>query len=364
LPDWGSDCLACGLGTACHGLTKGLDEIDVEVSFVLPQSVPLDTSSHVAIRCPDSLAFLNNVETPANPVTPSTPAMPAKPVKPTGRAGKNTPAKKARTVKIDEEVFRHVSIHTLPALVQAYGTGKTFRQELTSLMAKARMGELTEELSKIVAQAAQFIDDNDCDSDIDASGEESNPARKALDPNEFKSDSDHYDGDLIGQIHRYARLAVELSQQEDFDVIHAHDWMTFPAGQAVAAQSGKPLVVQVHSTEFDRSGENVNQLVYDIERAGMHAATRVICVSYLTRSIAISRYGLDPAKADVVYNAVDLELNQQQMKPITHKEKIVLFLGRVTMQKGPEYFLQAARMVVDKFPNVRFVMAGSGDMVR
>ncbi|MCD6394795.1 MAG: glycosyltransferase family 4 protein, partial [Planctomycetes bacterium] len=174
----------------------------------------------------------------------------------------------------------------------------------------------------------------------------------------------HYSGDLISQVHRYARLAVEIAEREEFDVIHAHDWMTFPAGLAVAAATRRPLVVHVHSTEFDRSGENVNQQIYDIERAGMHGAARVICVSHLTRRIVNSRYGVPNERIDVVYNAVDLPNNSYlEMKPIRQDEKIVLFLGRVTMQKGPEYFLRAARKVVDKMKNVRFVMAGSGDLI-
>src|ERR1035437_4468476 len=140
--------------------------------------------------------------------------------------------------------------------------------------------------------------------------------------------------------------------------------MTFPAGLATASATGKPLVVHVHSTEFDRSGENVNQVVYDIERAGMHGADRIICVSYFTRNIVIARYGVPAEKVEVVHNAVELpEEEEWQITPIGRDEKIVLFLGRVTMQKGPEYFLRAARKVVDVFPNVRFIMAGSGDMI-
>jgi len=140
--------------------------------------------------------------------------------------------------------------------------------------------------------------------------------------------------------------------------------MTYKAGLAVAAATGKPLVVHVHSTEFDRSGENVNQVVYDIEHAGMHGADRVVCVSHLTQTICEKRYGVSADKCTVVYNAVELpDSGQWELSPIRREEKIVLFLGRVTFQKGPEYFLQAAQKVVEHYPNVRFVMAGSGDMI-
>jgi glycogen synthase len=142
--------------------------------------------------------------------------------------------------------------------------------------------------------------------------------------------------------------------------------MTFPAGLAVAALKGAPLVVHVHSTEFDRSGQNINQRIYDIERRGMHGAIKVIAVSHLTRNICAHHYGVDPAKIEVVYNAIDLNgSNFDEEKYKIHKdEKIVLFLGRITLQKGPEYFLAAAKKVLEVIDNVKFVMAGSGDMIR
>jgi glycosyltransferase involved in cell wall biosynthesis len=183
----------------------------------------------------------------------------------------------------------------------------------------------------------------------------------------MEQEAANYGGDMYTEIHRYAASAVQLATEEDFDVIHAHDWMTFPAGIAVAAVTGKPLVIHIHSTEFDRSGEHVNQIIYDIERKGMHAADKVIAVSYLTRNIIISRYGVAGEKVEVIYNGVDHNgdsiVNTNGKVGINKGEKIVLFLGRITMQKGPEYFLQAAKMVLDVMDNVKFVMAGSGDMM-
>jgi glycogen synthase len=175
-----------------------------------------------------------------------------------------------------------------------------------------------------------------------------------------------YAGDMYTEVHRYAALALELASKEDFDIVHAHDWMTYPAGIAIARTSGRPLVVHVHSTEFDRSGENVNQMIYDIERAGMHAASRVITVSNFTRNIVINRYGVSPEKVEVVYNGVERNGgNGKKLNEIGIKkgEKIVLFLGRITMQKGPEYFLQAAKKVLEVTDDVKFVMAGSGDLM-
>jgi glycosyltransferase involved in cell wall biosynthesis len=170
---------------------------------------------------------------------------------------------------------------------------------------------------------------------------------------------------MFAEVHRYANAAVKLAMEEDFDVVHAHDWMTYPAGIAVAAVTGRPLVVHVHSTEFDRSGEHVNQMIYDIERRGMHAAAKVIAVSHLTRNIILSRYGVMGDKVEVIYNGVERNGDSRLMprSGISSDEKIVLFLGRITMQKGPEYFLMAAKKVLEEMDNVKFVMAGSGDMM-
>jgi len=174
-----------------------------------------------------------------------------------------------------------------------------------------------------------------------------------------------YSGDLFAEVQRYASLAAEIARQETFDVVHAHDWMTFPAGLAVSGIKGVPLIVHVHSTEFDRSGVNIDQRIYDIERRGMHGAIKVIAVSYLTKNQITHQFGIDPGKVEVVYNAIETSGDFDQEKfNITKDEKIVLFLGRITMQKGPEYFLAAAKKVLELMDNVKFVMAGSGDMIR
>ncbi|MDR1951386.1 MAG: glycosyltransferase family 4 protein, partial [Bacteroidales bacterium] len=176
--------------------------------------------------------------------------------------------------------------------------------------------------------------------------------------------SGKYQSNLMEEVKQYAMVASTIAEQHDYDLIHAHDWLCYEAGIAAKAASGKPLVIHVHATEFDRSGENVNQVVYDIERRGMHAADKVMTVSNLTRQIVIERYGVDPSKVFTVYNAVEPIENKKQIVVEKHfKEKIVTFLGRVTFQKGPEYFVEAAHRVLQKDDNVRFVMAGSGDML-
>lgn len=175
--------------------------------------------------------------------------------------------------------------------------------------------------------------------------------------------SGKYGKNLMEEVAQYALVASSIATSYDFDVIHAHDWLTYPAGISAKNISGKPLVIHVHATEFDRSGENVNQSVYDIERYGMEAADLVITVSNLTRQIVIDRYGIPEDKVVTVHNAVEPSDRPELEGVQKHvKEKIVTFLGRVTYQKGPDYFVEAAYKVLQKDPNVRFVMAGSGDL--
>ena len=177
--------------------------------------------------------------------------------------------------------------------------------------------------------------------------------------------SGKYGANLLEEVARYAMVAAQVAKdlEGQFDVIHAHDWLTYFAGIAAKRVSGKPLVVHMHATEFDRSGENINTQTYAIERAGMHAADRVIAVSNLTRNIVINRYGVPAERVVAVHNAVRFTDKGAPLPERGVKDKIVTFLGRITFQKGPDYFVEAAAKVLKRCPNVRFVMAGSGDMM-
>jgi glycogen(starch) synthase len=175
--------------------------------------------------------------------------------------------------------------------------------------------------------------------------------------------SGKYGANLMEEVARYAMVAGAIAQQHKFDVIHAHDWLTNLAGIAAKKVSGKPLVIHVHATEFDRTGENVNPEVFRLEQTGMREADKVITVSNLTRNIVINKYGIDPSKVITVHNAVDFSGRSDLEVQRGVKEKIVTFLGRITFQKGPEYFIEAANKVLKMYPNVRFVMAGSGDLM-
>ena len=173
-----------------------------------------------------------------------------------------------------------------------------------------------------------------------------------------------YGSRLLEEIRNYAVIGNIIAQENTFDVIHAHDWLTYPAGIAAKEASGKPLVIHVHATDFDRSGGSVNPVVYDIEKRGMEASDKIIAVSNLTRNTVIEKYGIPADKVVTVYNAVDpIKSEFNNFSPKGVDEKIVTFLGRISMQKGPEYFIEAAYKVLQKMDNVRFVMAGSGDMM-
>ena len=176
--------------------------------------------------------------------------------------------------------------------------------------------------------------------------------------------SGKYGPNLLEEIYNYSVVAEYIGREYEFDVIHAHDWLAYPAGIAAKRASGKPLVIHVHATDFDRSGGSVNPQVYSIEREGMETADQIITVSNLTRNVVIEKYGIDPSKITTVYNAV--EPVEQPVDGKTAKgfpDKIVTFLGRITMQKGPEYFIEAAYQVIRRTENVHFVMAGTGDMM-
>ena len=176
--------------------------------------------------------------------------------------------------------------------------------------------------------------------------------------------SGKYGANLLEEVSRYAQVGGTIAMQNEFDVIHAHDWLTYLAGIAAKELTGKPLVVHVHATSFDRGSDDmVDSRVYAIEKRGMEAADCVVTVSDLTRNIVINRYGIDPSKVVTVHNAVDFSGRDDIKVTRAVNDKIVTFLGRITFQKGPEYFIEAAAKVLKRTPNVRFVMAGSGDMM-
>lgn len=184
-------------------------------------------------------------------------------------------------------------------------------------------------------------------------GEDAPPSGSAL-----------YGPDLLVEVDRFAASAVERvrSAAIELDVIHAHDWTTFRAGLALRAATGRPFVAHVHITEFDKSGgQHADPTIYAIEREGLVAADCVVAVSRRIATTCVERYGVDPARIRVVYNGVEVGAAVPDPPPLPRP--LVLFLGRITLQKGPEYFLEAAKRVLEVEPRANFVMAGTGDLL-
>lgn len=169
---------------------------------------------------------------------------------------------------------------------------------------------------------------------------------------------------LLDEVYHYATVAAAISHQFDFDVIHAHDWLTYLAGIEAKKETGRPLVIHVHATEFDRAGaDNIDHRVFEIEKQGMKQADIIIAVSQWTKDIIVDKYDVDAGKVRVVHNGITTlpPLDPAFFPRVS--DKIVTFLGRVTYQKGPQYFIEAARKVLDYIPDAHFVMAGSGDLL-
>ncbi len=178
------------------------------------------------------------------------------------------------------------------------------------------------------------------------------------------SSKDIYGTDLYEEVYRYAAAASEIAEDAEYDVIHVHDWMTYQAGINAKKISGKPLVAHIHATEFDRTGGNPNQMISHLEFLGLNAADIVIANSNFTKKNVIRHYNIDPDKIEVVHWGIEPEnpyYGIDQRSPFSD-EKVVLFLGRITIQKGPDYFVEAAARILRYLPNTKFVVAGSGDM--
>jgi glycogen(starch) synthase len=337
-----------GLGVACFGLTKALDEQGHEVIFILPRPLRGGGPSHLHVLSPGSLrsATQDRVSTELD-----------------------EPQDSEALVDAHDEVaaaFTRATFHSVPAsFASPYPDGSSLPSGAGGSGAGA--GDIKGSGGGSRGGSS-------------GGGGGNSPHDPARRDQGGAHDSNHgsiqYGFDLVGDAERYARLVVSMTRRLRYDVIHAHDWLTFPAGMMLAQIARKPLIVQVHSTEFDRAGQQANARIVEVERAGMQAADRVLAVSQLTKSICVRRYGVPPNKIEVVYNGVETptqpaaqtrvaeeHIRASAASPATEKrERIVLFLGRITMQKGPEYFITAARRVLDVVPDVKFVLAGSGDM--
>ena len=352
-----------GLGTACYGLVKAMDRAGMRVSFVLPKSVPSSTvegADRVTLMSPAS-----DLGDPLPQFDPRHRSMHA-PKSTDGAAAGGTRQKPdveivKETVDRIRRVFENVDFVDLP--MQA-GSNYESQHPQNPLLRRLLEERFLDQRRLEILLRSGGLEDVEAETDMAAleSALPELPPQEAATMSARDAKSGDYGGDMIAQAQAYASFCLEVAKRTDFDVVHAHDWLTYPAGLAVSRFTGKPLVVHVHSTEFDRSGEHVNQAQYNIERRGMHGAMKVVAVSQLTKNTCVARYGVPESKVEVVYNGVELDPVQKGVPTIETRDKIVLYFGRITMQKGPEYFVHAAKRVLDVMDDVKFVVAGSGDL--
>lgn len=294
-----------GLGMACFGIVSGLTEKGVKVSLVLPKTfMELSTNN-------DQVNIFGCDLT--------------------------------KNVKIHEilhELSSQVSIHKIDALLHPYLNEESYQQALIQVakLKKVRQETVSE-----------------------------NKDKEKVEPEKARSLVGTYGPNLMDEVLRYSVLAGGMAATLPHDVIHAHDWLTVLAGVVAKRFSGKPLVFQIHALETDRSGENVNREIFNIEKYGMEKADKIIAVSNYTKNMIIKYYGIPGDKIAVVHNGIFAptpeEMIEQKIRK-RKKRKMVLFVGRVTHQKGPWFFIQTAKKVLETRPDVHFVVAGTGDQLR
>ena len=346
-----------GLATACAGLCEGLYRHGVEVTFVIPRAHG-DEDQRFArvIGCDEvevddewsdreSIAVRVRVRGTAREVVRGA----AREVVRVQRRGSvAAEPRERRSFVLPPADAPHPSAYETPAALEAW-----LASIAPSALEQSGVRTRVDHEFTVVRLPGE-------DSEVERL-EERELRRRARRTLEFTG---RYGSDLFGEVERFARCAAEIARREHFDLVHAHDWMTFPAGILAARESGRPLACHVHACEYDRSGDHPNTRIRDLEQLGLDHADRVVCVSHYTARQLARRYRVDESKLRVVHNAVNKGDQARTTGSQKHiPEPVVLFLGRVTYQKGPDYFLEAAARVVAVEPHVKFVMVGSGDML-
>jgi glycogen synthase len=317
-----------GLGTACYGLTHSLHQQGVHVLFVIPRLFGGETHEKVSLINASAVSTAPHKNTKKH--FSSTERFP-----------------ESITVKGNREASASFTTIPVASALSPYHSTH-FRQQSDSLLT----WNYTFPLSHEVQQGEQGVQ-------TELEQKEDNPEEKKT---TFRF-SGTYGPNLLEEVGRYADVAAQVASGTSFEVIHAHDWPTFPAGIAAKKISGKPLVIHIHATEFDRAGEHVDPSVCAIEYEGLKQADRIIAVSQWTRDVLVSRYKIQEDKIEVVHNGIIPEAKMLLPKSSPLGPHIITFMGRITYQKGPRYFVEAAKKVLEEFPDAHFVMAGSGDLL-
>ncbi len=291
-----------GLGTACFGLTKALSDLGVSIDFVVPRLFGDEPSSGANMTSASQI--VNSL-----------------------------------TRKEVEFLHDNVQLLEVDSAMLPYESEEAYSGRIKRSFNKIKRS------SNLLKQSFSETKSRDITSDF-----------------RFDLQGGYGEG-LFEEVERYAFVAGSIAKQREFDVIHAHDWLCYKAGEIAKKISGKPLIVHVHATEYDRSGKSVNQRVYEMERQGMEAADLIVCVSEFTRKIVISKYFQNEQKVVCVHNGVMTQKPKPIMENNLFGKKIVSFIGRVTYQKGTDYFVEAADKILQHDKDFIFVLAGDGDML-
>lgn len=321
-----------GLGTACFGLSQSLAACNIDLIFVVPKLFGKEEGQVTLVNA--SEVIIPDKSTIENPI----------PVK-----------------KLVKSIRKQKNVSTLPQIIKRRTVNQiTFVEVESSLMPYTTSATL--EKTTTIEHWNYSLDK--ATTEVHSWTEEETETLETEEPlrGTQYTFSGTYGPRLLDEVAAYSNVGEQLAREYEYDVIHSHDWITFPAGIKAKSVSGKPFIIHVHATEFDRSGVCAGP-VYEIEKQGMDAADKIIAVSQWTKDILIARYGIDGSKIEVVHNGIIAN----EENPVTGEpplgSKVVTFLGRVTHQKGPAYFVEAARKVSEKFDDVHFVMAGSGDLL-
>ncbi len=323
-----------GLGTACHGLTNSLSQENIDVLFVVPKLHGGETAERTS--------FINASDVPIEREGSVERYV-------SGTAVDSETRKEVYRVIRKNEHMRQIEV---PSTLSPYRSPSF--EETSSDLEHWNYPIAFEDRDTTPKRMTQL--------DEHHNGEDVSEQKKNIIASYKFSGS--YGPNLLEEVRRYAQVGAEIAKKFEFDVIHAHDWMTYLAGIAAKKVSGKPLVVHVHATEYDRSGEHVDPQVRAIEQQGMAEADCVVTVSNWTKKITVTKYNIAEEKVEVVHNGIIPKIPSAKIfSPPPVGSHIVTFLGRITHQKGPLYFVEAARKVLDRIPDTHFVVAGSGDLL-
>ena len=327
-----------GLGTACAGLTQALEKENVEVLFVVPKLHGGEKADRTTFINASVIPILQKkLSASKTGVFDSSKSFSEK-EKSSGINITANPERKLTCIEVTSSLSPYITASETQSSFGLEQWNYSFKENADRTIPAGRQTSQRSD-SNLIQERVGYVKE----------------------PYAF---SGTYGSKLLEEVERYAQVGAEIARQYSFDVIHAHDWMTYMAGIAAKKISGKPLIVHVHATEIDRSGQHVDPRVFAIEKEGMSQADKVVTVSHWTKNIALKHYQVAEQKIEVVHNGItpkkDAESNSFAPPLGSH---IVTFLGRITHQKGPMYFVEAARRVLEQFPDAQFVVAGSGDQL-